>query len=37
MKEFIRLAIYAIMLFLAVFAVCFVFSLPEIIGNLIFG
>lgn len=32
-----QLAIYLLMILLAVFAVCFILSIPEIIGLLIFG
>ena len=35
--DFLRLATYAVMLIVAVYAVAFVLSLPEIIGNLICG
>ena len=31
------LTVYAVLTFLAIFAVCLVLGLPEIIGNLIFG
>lgn len=33
----LRIAVCAVMVFLAVFAICFVLSLPEIICGLIFG
>lgn len=33
----IRLAVCAVLVFLAVFAICFILSLPEIICGLIFG
>lgn len=32
-----KISVYFILLFLAVLAVCFVLSLPELIGMLIFG
>jgi hypothetical protein len=35
--DLLRIAVYAIMIFVAIFAICFVVSIPEIIGMLIFG
>lgn len=35
--DLLRLAIWFCVMFLAAFAVCFILSLPEIIGCLIFG
>jgi uncharacterized membrane protein len=36
-NNFLKLATYAVLLIVAVYAVAFVLSLPEIIGNLICG
>lgn len=36
-RDLIRLAIYLLIIFLAIWVVCFVLSIPEIIGGLIFG
>lgn len=35
--DLLRISAYLLMIFLAVYAVCFLMSLPEIIGMLIFG
>lgn len=32
-----KILVYVVILFLAVWALCFILSLPEIIGGLIFG
>jgi hypothetical protein len=36
-RHAIIIAVYAVMFFLAVWAICFVLALPELIGMLIFG
>lgn len=34
--DLIRLAVYAVMLFVAIWLLCFVLTLPEMIGTLVF-